>query len=343
MCNEITKVAATSADGSASLFKYLRRGGRQSLLSTKGVSSLFSTDRDHTEATALLANAMDHSVATGTENYSTTSASTTARQETAHSHLQQWFLQTAKIEQALPLFLQTALTRLSKLVSIRTERDERADVWASEGDDTPSSSSESSSSSSDGEYNNANANDSLSDSASSEGLSPPTMRAPRRRRKRSRSPESVVPGTNTNNKRHKPDQPPAASRAYEAMLFSDPDDDSVGSKDVSVYEPGANSFFALRPRSRKRGDHPAEVSGLIELVRGRANQSGIPFYRLRVEWMDRATPSIVYLKDVLCSRVDRQLPPVLVRWIEATIEADEGRSRPDIRLLKRWWATKKVT
>jgi hypothetical protein len=127
------------------------------------------------------------------------------------------------------------------------------------------------------------------------------------------------------------------------MLVSDNDNEAT--KDTQLYEPGADTFFALRKMSRKKGQHPAEVSKLVSLIRGRANTSGIPYFKLRVQWIDRATPSTIYLNDVVgaCDPRDhekRVLPPVLVSWVNEAIAADEQRQRSDVGLLKRWWQTK---
>lgn len=80
--NRIVAESAGASGGTAQIFKALRRGGRQALLSLRGLA-VFAE-----QATSSLATAMDHTAETGERDYSLASAAATQEQETAHAKMQ---------------------------------------------------------------------------------------------------------------------------------------------------------------------------------------------------------------------------------------------------------------
>jgi hypothetical protein len=118
-----------------------------------------------------------------------------------------------------------------------------------------------------------------------------------------------------------------------------------------VFQPTATRCFAMMPRSRNASPVPAELEGLVGLVRARSRKNtgtnkqkdggttaGCGF-RLRVRWVGRATTSVIGVEDVICRSEDdaRQLPPVVIEWVTAACRARDqevgGQS-----LESSWWA-----
>jgi hypothetical protein len=342
-CNELTNEAAGAASGSAELFSQLRRGGRQSLLLHAQSQSPAAANL----ASSTLALAMDHHPKTAEQDYSLASSTSTRMQETAYTKMQAWFVRVAKLEQTLPTFMRSAADKVEKLAKLAREAERKH--RAAEGIYF------------DKDDNGGQAASSSESEESEDDEAPPPLTARITGRwARQRSATAKQPRRDES----PPPLPPAKrprggglldQLATAATLSNKPPTTSIDSLKLleeakqalnahnkepnpllprfaprsKRFEPSETSCFALRRRSRKANPLPAEVVGLVGLVRAR-KVPGVVF-RLRVRWKDRTTTSIIGLEDIVWST--HKLPPIVVKWVAEKIE-EAGADT----LEAGWWA-----
>jgi hypothetical protein len=113
ICNKWVQGAARTSDGAATAFTDLRKAGRAAMLADN--CRRLALEDKHTDDLAI---AMDHKRKTADTDYSPSSSTVTAGQETLYKNLQNRFIQAACIETALPKFQGHLADVLESVVAI---------------------------------------------------------------------------------------------------------------------------------------------------------------------------------------------------------------------------------